>query len=43
MRFEVFKNTLIEIESHDKELEGFEVAINAMSDWTDDEFALING
>ena len=41
-RYELFKKSLNYIKSHDVEEHGFTVALNEMSDWTDDEFSKIN-
>jgi C1A family cysteine protease len=41
MRFEIFKKHLDFVESHQSD--SFSVAINDMSDWTDEEFARISG
>lgn len=43
LRYEMFKVNIKQIEAHDSEIEGFEVRLNEMSDWTDDEYAMISG
>jgi hypothetical protein len=34
MRYEAFKENMQSIEGHDSDQEGFQVGLNAMSDWT---------
>lgn len=41
LRFGIFKKNLAFVESHESDT--FSVAINSMSDWTDDEFGRISG
>lgn len=43
MRFQAFKDNLKSIESHDIDEHGFEVGLNEMSDWTEDEYKMISG
>jgi len=43
MRYEAFKENIKSIEEHDSEGEGFEVGLNEMSDWTQEEYQMISG
>ena len=43
MRFNIFTNHTKFIEAHDPVAEGHTVAINEMSDWTDEEFGIVSG
>lgn len=43
MRLEIFTKNAMFVESHDAEGEGFTVAINKFSDWTEEEFGRISG
>ena len=38
LRYQAFKDNLSQILSHDSQQEGFEVGLNEMSDWTQDEY-----
>lgn len=42
-RYEIFQKSVNFIKNHDVGEHGFTVGINEMSDWTEDEFAKING
>ena len=43
MRLAIFTKNMKFIEKHDPEEEGHTVALNEMSDWTDDEFGVVSG
>ena len=43
MRLEIFVKNIKFIEEHDPEVEGHTVALNEMSDWTDEEFGVVSG
>ena len=43
MRFNIFKNTLAKIRSHDHQEHGNQLGINEFADWTDDEYGKISG